>query len=73
MSDPIIGEMFAKAHERLESAQALHDIANYDDAISRAYYAILDAARAALVVEKVYPKSHAGTIQKFTEYLIEKS
>lgn len=59
------------ATERLESASILHKAGNYSDAISRAYYAIFDAARAALFSINISPKSHAGTLVKFNEHFVK--
>ena len=60
-----------KAHERLESAEKLLEIGNFSDSISRSYYAVLDILRALLVIDKVFPKSHAGTITKFHQLYIK--
>ncbi len=49
-----------QARERLESAQALADIKNYRDAMSRAYYAFFDAATAALITKDLSAKTHRG-------------
>lgn len=49
-----------QACERLESAQALVDIKNYRDAMSRAYYAFFDAATAALMTKNLSAKTHHG-------------
>lgn len=58
------------ASERLESAEILHREGNYRDAVSRAYYAVFEAARAALLTKQILPKSHAGTLTKFQEQFI---
>lgn len=71
MKDPLIEEMLNKADERIESAQVLYENDHFGDSISRSYYAMLDAARTALVLVKVYPKSHSGTVHKFNEYFIK--
>ncbi|MFH0799079.1 MAG: HEPN domain-containing protein [Pseudomonadota bacterium] len=60
-----------KAEQRLKSAETLLDIGNYEDAVSRAYYAILDAATACLVKKDVIPQSHAGAIRLFSLHYIK--
>lgn len=60
-----------KAEQRLTSAKALLDIGNYEDAVSRAYYAILDAATACLIRKDVVPQSYAGAIRLFSLHYIK--
>lgn len=43
----------------------------YADAVSRAYYAMLDAARAALSERDLYAKTHKGTWQLFSREFIK--
>ena len=71
MKDNIINEMISKAEERLESAEILLKSKQYADSISRSYYAVLDAARTLLVLDKVFPKSHAGVIAQFNLHYIK--
>jgi len=54
-----------KAHEKLKAAEILLGNGFYEDAISRAYYAMFYAARALLSTKNIYPKIHRGTVQKF--------
>lgn len=63
-------EILLKAHlssaqERIESAKALLKEKNYRDAVSRAYYAFLDGARAALLTRGKVAKSHSGVLALF--------
>lgn len=67
----IINTYLKQADERLESAKVLLDIANFNDSISRSYYAILDAATACLIKKDVIPKSHSGAIQMFSLHYIK--
>ena len=60
-----------KAYERLESAEILYDAGNYDDSVSRSYYAVFDACRAALLTKDILPKTHAGTLTKFNHHFIK--
>jgi uncharacterized protein (UPF0332 family) len=64
--------LMADAKEKLEVAQLNLDHDFYRDAISRAYYAVLHAADAALATQGFVPKSHAGTNTLFSYHLIKK-
>ncbi len=59
------------AHERLISARVLIDAGQWRDAVSRAYYAVLDAADGALAATPITPKSHAGTLNLFSLRFIQ--
>ena len=59
------------AHERLTSTRVLVEASQWRDAVSLAYYAVLDAADGALAVVGVTPKSHAGTLVLFSLHLIK--
>jgi len=68
--------LMAKADRACLSARALLDLADVDGACNRAYYAIFDAARAALLASgaSVKPdigKTHSGLINAFSEHLIK--
>ena len=54
-----------KALERLKVAEKLFRDGNYEDAVSRAYYAMYHAARAALSIVNVFPKTHEGVVTEF--------
>lgn len=60
-----------KAEERLVSARTLLDIGNFEDSISRSYYAILDSATACLIKKDIVPHSHAGAIKLFSLHYIK--
>lgn len=65
-----------KAERACSSARALLDLGDVDGACNRAYYAMFDAARAALLVSgaPVRPdigKTHSGLINAFSEHLIK--
>jgi uncharacterized protein len=53
--------------------QAAHEVKAgfYDAAISRSYYAIFHAARAALRQQGSEPKTHAGVVSEFGRLLIK--
>lgn len=51
-----------KALEFLEDARANFNDLRYRTAVNRSYYAVLNAARALLVLEGVSPETHNGTV-----------
>lgn len=54
-------EMIDKANKRIKAVEILYTSKLYNDAVSQAYYAMLDIARIALLIDEIYPKSHSGT------------
>lgn len=68
--------LMTKAERACSSARALLDLGDVDGACNRAYYAMFDAARAALLTSgaPVRPdigKTHSGLISAFSEHLIK--
>ena len=68
--------MMAKAERACKSARTLLADGDMDGAANRAYYAMFDAARAALMasdapvdLDKI--KSHSGLIGAFSKYLVK--
>ncbi|NDP59395.1 MAG: HEPN domain-containing protein [Oxalobacteraceae bacterium] len=66
----------AKAAQASASAHALLDLGDVNGACNRAYYAMFDAARAALIasgapVKRDVAKTHSGLIAAFSLYLIK--
>jgi len=59
-----------KAVERLRVAEKLFRDGDYEDAVSRAYYAMYHAARAALFTVNVFPKTHEGVVSEFGRSLV---
>ena len=66
-----ISEHLNRLHIALASAEILFQHDKYPDVVSRAYYAILHAARAALLVYDVVPNSHKHLRQAFGLYLVK--
>jgi hypothetical protein len=66
-----IREILAKAHEKLDSANVLFEHQQYDDAISRAYYAVFHAMTAALFFQDMVFSSHAQTIGAFNREFVK--
>ena len=65
-----------KAHRAVVSARLLLDDGDVDGACNRAYYAMFDAARAALVwsgtsTEAPATKTHSGLISAFSLHLVK--
>lgn len=60
-----------KAKARLEAAEELLESHRYEDSISRAYYCVLNCARAALALKDSHPKTHDGTLRMFGEVLVK--
>ena len=68
--------LMAKADTACTSAQALLDLGDVDGAANRAYYAMFDAARAALLasgapVEPNIGRTHSGLIGAFSNFLVK--
>lgn len=59
------------ARKRLRSADASIKVESFEDAISRAYYAILDAVTALLILKDIVPKSHEGAMRLFSLHYIK--
>ena len=59
-----------RATQSLQAAELLAREGYCEDAVSRAYYAILHAAKAALFVHDVATTSHAAVRRMFGRYLI---
>ncbi len=68
--------LMAKADRACSSARALLDLGDVDGACNRAYYAMFDASRAALLgagapVRPDIGKTHSGLINAFSDHLIK--
>ncbi len=68
--------LMLKADQACSSARALLELGDVDGACNRAYYAMFDAARAALLASgaPVRPdigKTHSGLINAFSDHLIK--
>lgn len=60
-----------RAETAMREARTLAEEGLPAGSISRSYYAMLYAARAALVTQGVSPKSHGGILQKFGELFVK--
>lgn len=59
------------AEERLKAARLLLERQMYADAVSRAYYAVFQAARAALATRDLDSKKHSGIIGLFNQQFVK--
>jgi uncharacterized protein (UPF0332 family) len=69
-------ELLARARRSIASARLLLDSGDTNGACNRAYYAMFDAARAALLASNEPPKSeaiktHGGLISAFSQQLVK--
>ena len=67
------GELMAKARQAVASAKALLDLGDPDGATSRAYYAMFDAARAALIAHgvEIRTSKHGTVIGEFSRRFVK--
>jgi uncharacterized protein (UPF0332 family) len=66
-----LAALLAKASEKLETARIMYENARYDDAVSRAYYAVFHAMTAALLSIKLSYSSHGQLIGAFNREFIK--
>ncbi len=66
-----IRKEITRGRKSLKSAQKLFEEHLFEDAISRAYYAVLHSARAVLLAENVKVDSHEAVKRLFGKYLIK--
>ena len=67
----LIGGYLVKAEDKLGVAQRLLAQSDFEDAISRAYYAAFYAAQALLLSEGLTSKSHGGLITLFGLHFVK--
>jgi hypothetical protein len=60
----------ATAREKLSSAERDLQATAYRDCVSRAYYAMYHAARAALLRHRVEPRTHRGVLRMVHQHLV---
>ncbi len=60
-----------RADQSAAAARILFDGGLYEDCVSRAYYSMYYAAKAALLTQDVSPKTHKGLVMKFGERIIK--
>src|SRR5436309_1241490 len=67
----LIGGYLAKANEKMAVSQRLLFQGDFEDSISRAYYAAFYAAQALLLSEGLSSKSHTGLVSLFGLHFIK--
>jgi len=60
-----------RAKKALLAAKTLLENNLYEDCVSRAYYAVLHAAKAALIMEGIEPQSHHAVRRMFGLHLVK--
>lgn len=60
-----------RARKALLAAKILMENQLYEDCVSRAYYAVLHAAKAALATKDIEPVSHKAVKRMFSLYLVK--
>ena len=60
-----------KADEKLKVAEKLFQDKNYDDAVSRAYYAAFHSASALLLTEGLSADTHSGLVNLFGLHFVK--
>lgn len=68
-SDNVLAEL-ERAKRALRAAEILHAGGLYEDAVSRSYYAVMHAAKAALLVHNAIAESHAAVRRLFGSILV---
>lgn len=61
---------FQRAGRALRAAQILQEERLFEDAISRAYYSVMHAARAALLLHDAIPESHSAVRRMFGSVMV---
>ncbi|MBN2251366.1 MAG: HEPN domain-containing protein [Candidatus Altiarchaeota archaeon] len=64
--------LLKRSEEKLKAAETLLEANLYSDAVSRAYYAMLYAARALLSSKGIHPKTHNGVMTKLASEYVNK-
>lgn len=67
----LIQSYLAKARDKIRVARELRDRGDWDDAVSRAYYAAFHAAQAALLTEGQRAETHRGLVVLFGLLLVK--
>lgn len=67
----LIEAYLALADEKLIIARKLAALSHYDDAVSRAYYAMFHSAKAALLTVGSDPHSHSGVASEFSRHFVK--
>lgn len=69
--EQILLKMLEKAERKLKAARKLCQEEMYEDAISRAYYAMYHAALALLLTKGVSPRTHSGMLTMLSLHFVK--
>jgi len=64
-TEKLIKSYISKAENKLAVAKRLYDLKDYEDSVSRAYYAVFHATQALLLTEGQKAESHKGVVTLF--------
>ena len=67
----LIQGYLTKSEEKLKAAHVLQKNRNFDDAVSRAYYAAFHAAQAVLLTEGLRAETHQGLVNLFGLHFVK--
>ena len=67
----VIKEMLNKSHKKLKTALTTLEHEEYDDSVSRSYYAVFHAISAVLLSKGLHFSTHAQTIGAFNRNLVK--
>ena len=71
MAEMGLQSTWKRAQESLQAAEVLHEKALYADAVSRCYYAVMHATRAALLANGLVAESHNAVRRLFGQHLVK--
>lgn len=71
MNRKLIGAEWQRARSSLGASRALLDTGHPEDAITRSYFSIFHAAKAALAVPEIETSTHAGVRSMFGLHLVK--
>lgn len=70
MSEALAAAEWRRGLQSLTAAQVCHSNGLYADAISRAYYAVMHTAKAALEIQNITVRTHSGVRSYFGRHIV---
>ena len=70
-TEQLIKSYISKAENKLAVAQRLYDSKDYEDSVSRAYYAVFHASQALLLTEGQKAETHKGVVTLFGLFFVK--
>ena len=64
-------KLLEKAERKLKAAEKLYESKMYEDALSRAYYAMYHAAIGLLLTKDISPKTHSGMLTMLAQHFVK--